>query len=79
MEFSFTEVGDRNFSIKEFHEKFFPVKFDISFMRFYQYFSYYTSTVALPKQYWFDLNKWALFHISRSEVFLWNWLTKKSL
>ena len=51
MEFSFTEVGDRNFSIKEFHEKFFPVKFDISFMRFYQYFSYYTSTVALPKQY----------------------------
>ena len=31
MEFSFNEVGDCNFTIKEFHQRFFPVNFDISF------------------------------------------------
>ena len=30
MEFSFNEVGDRNFTIKEFHHRFFPLNFDIS-------------------------------------------------
>ena len=56
MEFSFNEVGDCNFIIKEVHRRFFPVNFDISFYEILpvfwtqQYFSYYTSTVALPKQ-----------------------------
>ena len=31
MEFSFNKVGDCNFTIKEFHKRFFPVNFDISF------------------------------------------------
>ena len=31
MEFSFNKVGDCNFTIKEFHQRFFPVKFDINF------------------------------------------------
>ena len=31
MEFSFNKVGDCNFTIKEFHQRFFPVNFDISF------------------------------------------------
>ena len=57
MEFSFNEVGDRNFTIKEFHHRFFPLNFDISlyeilpvFWKQLQYFFYYTSTVALAKQ-----------------------------
>ena len=37
MEFSFNKVGDCNFTIKEFHQRFFLVNFDISFMRFYEY------------------------------------------
>ena len=31
MEFSFNEVGDCNFTIKEFHQRFFPVNFGTSF------------------------------------------------
>ena len=31
MEFSFNEVGDCNFTIKELHERFFAVNFEISF------------------------------------------------
>ena len=30
MEFSFNKVGDCNFTIKEFHQRFLPVNFDIS-------------------------------------------------
>ena len=31
MEFSFDEVGDCNFTINKFHQRFFPVNFDTSF------------------------------------------------
>ena len=34
MELSFIEVGDCNFKIKEFHQKFFPVSFDIGLLDF---------------------------------------------
>ena len=57
MEFSFIEVGDRNFTIKKFHQRFFPVDFDRSiyeilpvFWKQLQYFSRYTLTVALTNQ-----------------------------
>ena len=57
MEFSFIEVGACNFTSKEFHQRLFPVNFDITlyevlpvFWKQLQYFSYYTSTVALLKQ-----------------------------
>ena len=31
MEFSFIKIGDGNFTIKELHQIFFPVNFDIGF------------------------------------------------
>ena len=34
MEFSFIEVGDCKFTSKEFHQRFFPVNFDISLWEF---------------------------------------------
>ena len=76
MEFSSIEVGDCNFTMKEFHQRFFPVNFDIGFYEILpvfwkqlQCFPYYTSTVALLKQLWFDLlNKWTLFPISRFPI-----------
>ena len=34
MEFSFIEVGDCNFTIKEFHQRYFPVNFDIGLWGF---------------------------------------------
>ena len=34
MEFSFIEVGNCNFTSKEFHQRFFPVNFDISLSDF---------------------------------------------
>ena len=140
IEFCFLEVRECNFTIKELHQKFFSVSFDLSswdfncmflschvyvsdwihtqlkrphghttslakwlsvrlrtkwfwvhaqlqsLMRFYQYskskmqqyFSYYTSTVTLLNQWFGFINKEAPFPISRSEVFLWNCLAKKS-
>ena len=37
MEFSVDEIGDCNFTIEEFHQTFFPVNFDISFIEIFQY------------------------------------------
>ena len=57
MEFSFIEVGDGNFASKQFHQGLFSANFDITlceilpvFWKQLQYFSYYTSPVALLKQ-----------------------------
>ena len=54
MGLSFIELGD--FTIKELHQRFFPVNFEIGFYEILpvfwkqlHYFSYYTLTVALPK------------------------------
>ena len=50
MEFSFNKVGDCNFTIKEFHQRFFLVNFDISFMRFYEYTEGNYSTFPITLQ-----------------------------
>ena len=39
MEYSFNEVGNCNFTIKEFYQRFFSVNFDISFYEILPVFS----------------------------------------
>ena len=54
MKFSFIEVGDCNFTIKELHQRFFPVNFYIDLWTFYQYSesSYSTFTIKLQQFPW---------------------------
>ena len=77
MEFSFAEVGDCIFTIKELHQGFFQVNFDIGFHEIYRYSeSNYSAPPITLRQLPCRSNNFCLlnnrtpFSISRSEVFL---------
>ena len=85
MEFSFIEVGDCNFTIKEFHQRCFPSEFSYRLMRFYQYsesnYSTFPITLRqLPCRSNNDLAyKRTPFPISRSEVFFVKFFGQKKV
>ena len=64
MEFSFIEIGDYNFTSKEFHQRVFPANFDISLWDFTSILKAITSLLLL------------LFDICPAEAII-IWLTKQ--